>query len=122
MSDEFFNMYLYFVAICYVIAIAIWISKKVALKGSYKVSGRVVDVVPQYRSAKYTVIINEDGTKVPHTFYKRSWFGGKGIGSTFHFYSIPTPEGYKYKLISSYYSMVWALLVMPWHAIFSAAF
>ena len=121
MTDELFNVFLYIYAACFVMAVAILISKKAALKGSYKVSGKVVNVVPRYRSAEYTVLIDEDGTKVPHTFYKRTWFSGYGIGATMMFYAIPTPEGYKYKLVSSYYSIVWGLLFLPWIAMIGAA-
>lgn len=122
MSDELFNMFLYIIAGCYVIAVALFISKKVALKGSCKVYGQVIDIIQQYRSAKYTVEIIDDGTSIYQTFNKRSnLFNSIGMHSSVTFYKIETPDGYKYKRVNAYYGYVWALLILPWVVLFSFA-
>lgn len=122
MPDTAFTMFMYSIGIFYIIGIAIWISKAAAVKKARKITGKVINVIPQYRSAEYTVEITDDHIKILHVFRKRTWFNGYGINSTMTFYKIPTSNGYKYKEVGGYYTIVFLLFLIPWVSLIAVAF
>jgi len=121
MNDVIFRYFLYIIGACYVIGTAILISKKAAIKNADIVLGTVVDIVPRYRSAEYTVEIVQDGVDVYHTFTNRTGFSRFRLSSSLNFYVIVTPHEIKYKAVRSYYSIVWYLFTVPWLMLFAAA-
>ena len=122
MEDYMMTVFLYIFAICYVLGIAIWISKAAAKRGAIKVRGTIVDIYPRYRGADYTAKVTVDGTQLTHTFYKRTWFGGYNLGTSLSFFVIQTSGGYKLKQVSNYYSFVYLLFAMPFLVMFAMIF
>lgn len=118
--DFYVTMLLYFALPINVIGIAIGVSRWASARNADRVSGTVINIIPKYRGADYTVKINDDGTKVIHTFYKRTFWSSYGMGSLFHFYKIQTSTGIKYKAVLGYYTWTWALLFAPWVAMFGS--
>lgn len=114
MNDEIFRMFLYFVGICYVLGIAIWVSKKTAVKHATTISGPIINIEPHYRYAYYTVELSLDEEQFYQTFTRRSRMSGLRLHSKVFVYVIPTKYGLKYKPVQSYYNIVWYLLIAPW--------
>lgn len=103
----------YYLGIFVGVAFLLWVYKFTDKRGADIVYGKVVDIMPGYRSVKYICHIDMDGYKEQKSFYAKNVFQRYRMGSSVRFYAIETKYGVKFKIVDGYYTFVYLLLVIP---------
>lgn len=120
------EIFLYFAGSFWLLALLIYFSKLANIRGADIVQGKVVNIrTNSYSNGTDTIIIeieSKTGALITRDFRPKTRWVSYSMNQTVNCYEIKTRNGYDYKIVVGYFTIVWVLMVAPIFSLISIAF